>query len=134
MDNIQEVFVLFLMGLAAIFALMLTIAASAVFVGVSVKASRWVTAIDRNPALVGFGNTATGQYVHGQVERLLPAIDSPDDKLIKDLAALPILNTLYKNGIITEDALRKGASKILTDTLGLAVGLLDGTPAPDDMG
>lgn len=135
MDNINQVFVLFLMGLAAIFALIFTLAASVVLVGASAKASRWLTAIDRNPALVGFGNTATGQYIHGQVGRLLPAIDSPDDKLIRDLAGLPILKNLYSRGIITEEVFRTGASKLMSDALGLAVGLLDGKESPHiDMG
>ncbi len=133
METYQDVFALFLMGLAAIVALLFTIAASAVLLGASVKASRWVTAIDHNPAMVNFGNTVTGQYLYNQVASLIPKIDSADDKLIKELAQLPMLKQLYTKNIITEDVFRSGVSKLLSESLGVAAGFLDGkeSPPPD---
>lgn len=121
----QELFATFLMGLGAILALVLTIALSGVMLAWSAKARRTLSVIDSNPALLAFGNTATGQYLHGQLQGLLPLIDQPNDKAIQDLLNVPILKKLHAQGIIDDKALSKGLSHFL----GLTIDLLDGRSA-----
>lgn len=121
----QEVFITFLMGLGAILALVLTIALSSVMLAWSAKARRTLASIDSNPALLAFGNTPTGQYLHAQLQGLLPQFDQPTDKAIQDLLKVPLLKNLYNQGIIDAPTLSKGLSHFL----GLTINLLDGKPS-----
>lgn len=124
METVKDVFVLFLMGLGAILALVLTIALSGVLMAWSAKTRRFYLSIDSNPAMLAFGQSPTGQYLHGQLQTLMPKVDQPSDKAIQDLLKVPILRDFHKQGIIDDKALSVGLSK----ALGLTIDLFDGTP------
>lgn len=125
METYQDVFVTFLMGLGAILALVLTIAVSGVALAWSAKTRQTLNRIDSNPALLAFGQSATGQYLHQQLQGLLPMVDQPTDKAIQDMLSIPVLKKLYNQGIIDAPALSKGLSHFL----GLTIDLLDGKPS-----
>ena len=81
--------------------------------------------VDRNRAVVAFGQSIPGRAANDALSRFLPQVDDPSDPLIQRLEATKLLRWLHKQGLLDGADLSKFSAALVADGIKLTNGVPD---------
>jgi hypothetical protein len=81
--------------------------------------------VDRNRAVVAFGQSIPGKAANDALSRFLPQVDDPSDPLIQRLEATKLLRWLHKQGLLDGADLSKFSAALVADGIKLTNGVPD---------